>query len=209
MTTARLAARGGSNLRASRSRQLAARVAVVGRWYGGVNIGPARFTHIQQRATLLLRAVGHTPGGGFTALVWGRAGAPNTTGGSTKTGGGGRGRSGSSGGGGGGRSGAAAAGAAAARRAAAAAAAERRAAAVVPVAVASSAPPTSRSDGGGGGDVAAAVALSTGAAAVHHAGEVVGGGAVMVDGKAAADIEWETALAEWDAVSCQRDAAPP
>ena len=53
-------ARAGSSLRSALRKAKAKGVAVVvARWYGGVNIGKARFRHVQGRATALLYALGH------------------------------------------------------------------------------------------------------------------------------------------------------
>ena len=53
-------ARAGSSLRSALRKAKAKGVAVVvARWYGGVNIGKARFRHVQERATALLYALGH------------------------------------------------------------------------------------------------------------------------------------------------------
>mmetsp|Transcript_6908 Transcript_6908/g.12236 ORF Transcript_6908/g.12236 Transcript_6908/m.12236 type:complete len:224 (+) Transcript_6908:577-1248(+) len=46
-------------------------VFVVARWYGGVNIGKARFTHICNCARLLLAHVKHEPGTKLRDLKWG------------------------------------------------------------------------------------------------------------------------------------------
>jgi len=55
--------RAGTFLRSALKKEKAVGVAaVVARWYGGVNIGKARFQHIQERVVSLLRAVGHQPG---------------------------------------------------------------------------------------------------------------------------------------------------
>ena len=52
--------RAGSSLRSALRKAKAKGVAVVvARWYGGVNIGKARFRHVQERATALLYALGH------------------------------------------------------------------------------------------------------------------------------------------------------
>lgn len=54
-------ARAGSSLRAAlRKIKVKGVAVVVARWYGGVNIGKARFRHVQERATSLLRSLGHT-----------------------------------------------------------------------------------------------------------------------------------------------------
>eukprot|EP01043_Picozoa_sp_COSAG02_P051445 COSAG02_NODE_5414_length_4348_cov_3.668157_1_plen_302_part_00 len=53
--------RAGSSLRTALRKLKAKGVAVVvARWYGGVNIGKARFRHVQSRATTLLYSLGHT-----------------------------------------------------------------------------------------------------------------------------------------------------
>merc|ERR1712151_924731 len=55
--------RAGSALRAElRREKVAGAAVVVARWYGGVNIGKARFRHVQERAIILLRACGHKSG---------------------------------------------------------------------------------------------------------------------------------------------------
>lgn len=53
----------GAKLMAMLNRQEALNVVVVvSRWYGGKNIGPVRFTHIQERALALMRAHGQKKG---------------------------------------------------------------------------------------------------------------------------------------------------
>ena len=42
-------------------------VVVVTRWYGGVKLGPARFTHINNAARMLLSQCGHVKAGGQSA----------------------------------------------------------------------------------------------------------------------------------------------
>ena len=44
-------------------------VVVVSRWYGGVKLGPARFTHINNAARLLLEKCGHLKPAKVTAVT--------------------------------------------------------------------------------------------------------------------------------------------
>lgn len=77
--------RGGSTLRAAlRKQKVIGCVGVVARWYGGRNIGKARFHHIQERIILLLSGLGHEPGSKRKSLrecVWSRAGIGKVLGG--------------------------------------------------------------------------------------------------------------------------------
>ncbi len=69
-------ARGGSALRgALKKAKATSLVAVVARWYGGVNIGKSRFAHIRGRARSLLRALGHTEGQSMHDIAWKNAGS--------------------------------------------------------------------------------------------------------------------------------------
>ena len=62
--------RAGSSLRAALRKVKAKGVAVVvARWYGGVNIGKARFRHVQNRATTLLYSLGHTVNAATAAII--------------------------------------------------------------------------------------------------------------------------------------------
>jgi len=93
-------ARGGSSLRAAlRKENVIGAVAVVARWYGGVNIGKARFRHIQERAITALRAAGHVPGRSLREAAWSYAGAGHSLLGSNSSGGGGGDNGGGEGGG--------------------------------------------------------------------------------------------------------------
>ena len=75
-------ARGGSSLRAAmRKERVVGAAAVVARWYGGENIGKARFRHIQERAITVFRAAGHVPGRSLKEAAWVGAGAGRTLGG--------------------------------------------------------------------------------------------------------------------------------
>ena len=59
---------GSSLLSALRSDDAVGISAVVARWYGGVNIGKARFQHIKERVHAALRSVGQKPGVPIEAL---------------------------------------------------------------------------------------------------------------------------------------------
>ena len=77
-------ARGGGALRGALKKAKATSVvAVCARWYGGVNIGKARFAHIRGRVRSLLRAVGHTEGLSMGEVMWRSAGSGQTLGGSS------------------------------------------------------------------------------------------------------------------------------
>ena len=65
--------RGGSSLRAAmRKERVVGAAAVVARWYGGENIGKARFRHIQERAITAFRAAGHVPGHSLSEAAYAR-----------------------------------------------------------------------------------------------------------------------------------------
>ena len=67
--------RAGASLRSAlRKEGVRGAVAVVARWYGGVNIGKARFRHIQERAVLALQAAGHVAGQPMREAYWSSVG---------------------------------------------------------------------------------------------------------------------------------------
>jgi len=72
--------RAGASLRSAlRTEGVRGAVAVVARWYGGENIGKARFRHfykrIQERAIAALRSAGHVAGKPMRDAYWSAAGA--------------------------------------------------------------------------------------------------------------------------------------
>ena len=72
-------ARAGGRLKSALKKRKVVDVAcLVARWYGGVNIGKARFEHIAERATTLLEAVGQVPGRAMSEGVWDSAGPART-----------------------------------------------------------------------------------------------------------------------------------
>eukprot|EP00928_Gymnodinium_smaydae_P070232 TRINITY_DN54122_c0_g1_i1.p1 TRINITY_DN54122_c0_g1~~TRINITY_DN54122_c0_g1_i1.p1 ORF type:complete len:412 (-),score=69.86 TRINITY_DN54122_c0_g1_i1:258-1493(-) len=80
--------RAGAALRAElRKERVVGAAVVVARWYGGVNIGKARFRHVQERATTLLQACGHQAGRkmGDPELQWERLGSGVVLGGASST----------------------------------------------------------------------------------------------------------------------------
>ena len=81
-------ARAGASLRAAlRKQKVSGCAVVVARWYGGVNIGKARFQIIQERAVSLLRLLGHTEGMTMEQLKWAKAGQGRRLGGELQSGG--------------------------------------------------------------------------------------------------------------------------
>jgi hypothetical protein len=80
--------RAGATLRAALRREGFTSVAAcVARWYGGVNIGKARFTHIQDCAVRALQAGGlvRGGGGGVADVAWLQAGPGHKLGGAQTT----------------------------------------------------------------------------------------------------------------------------
>lgn len=74
--------RAGASLRtALRQDKIVGAVAVVARWYGGVNIGKARFRLIQERALTAFKAVGHVPGIALSDAKFQKCGVGHTLGG--------------------------------------------------------------------------------------------------------------------------------
>ena len=67
--------RAGARLRGTlkRHKVLGAAV-VVGRWWGGENLGKRRFEHIEERCAALLQGIGQQPGAKLSELRWGAGG---------------------------------------------------------------------------------------------------------------------------------------